>query len=139
MAEKERRRKRLDRSIKVRCEGLYAVSSWRDMGFLAMPRLLFILGLLCLPLTLDMYWQRVLCTAGIYALLALSFDFLAEFVGLVCLGGAMFIGFGGYTSGVLNSYFEWSPVVAIPIATLGGAVLSTLSPVCYCGSSISPL
>jgi branched-chain amino acid transport system permease protein len=96
------------------------------MGFLAMPRLLLILGLLVLPLTLDMYWQRVLCTAGIYALLALSFDFLAEYVGLVCLGGAMFIGFGGYTSGVLNAYFEWSPFVTIPIATLGGAFMSTL-------------
>ncbi len=126
MAEKERRKKRFDRSIKVRCEGLYAISSWREMGFLAMPRLLLILGLLVLPLTLDMYWQRVLCTAGIYALLALSFDFLAEYVGLVCLGGAMFIGFGGYTSGVLNAYFEWSPFVTIPIATLGGAFMSTL-------------
>jgi branched-chain amino acid transport system permease protein len=126
VAEKERRKKRFDRSIKVRCEGLYAISSWREMGFLAMPRLLLILGLLVLPLTLDMYWQRVLCTAGIYALLALSFDFLAEYVGLVCLGGAMFIGFGGYTSGVLNAYFEWSPFVTIPIATLGGAVMSTL-------------
>jgi len=126
VAEKERRKKRFDRSVKVRSEGLYAVSSWREMGFLAMPRLLLILGLLVLPLTLDMYWQRVLCTAGIYALLALSFDFLAEYVGLVCLGGAMFIGFGGYTSGVLNAYFEWSPFVTIPIATLGGAVMSTL-------------
>ncbi len=126
MSEKERRKKRFDRSIKVRCEGLYAISSWREMGFLAMPRLLLILGLLVLPLTLDMYWQRVLCTAGIYALLALSFDFLAEYVGLVCLGGAMFIGFGGYTSGVLNAYFEWSPFVTIPIATLGGAFMSTL-------------
>lgn len=126
MAEKERRKKRFDRSIKVRSEGLYAISSWREMGFLAMPRLLLILGLLVLPLTLDMYWQRVLCTAGIYALLALSFDFLAEYVGLVCLGGAMFIGFGGYTSGVLNAYFEWSPFVTIPIATVGGAVMSTL-------------
>jgi branched-chain amino acid transport system permease protein len=126
VAEKERRKKRFDRSVKVRSEGLYAISSWREMGFLAMPRLLLILGLLVLPLTLDMYWQRVLCTAGIYALLALSFDFLAEYVGLVCLGGAMFIGFGGYTSGVLNAYFEWSPFVTIPIATLGGAVMSTL-------------
>ena len=126
MAGKERRKKRFDRSVKVRCKGLYAISSWREMGFLAMPRLLLILGLLVLPLTLDMYWQRVLCIAGIYALLALSFDFLAEYVGLVCLGGAMFIGFGGYTSGVLNAYFGWSPIVTIPIATLGGAVMSTL-------------
>lgn len=126
MAEKERRKKRLDRSIKVRCEGLYAISSWREIGYLAMPRLLLILGLLILPLTLDMYWQRVFCAAGIYALLALSFDFLAEYVGLVCLGGAMFIGFGGYTSGILNAYFEWPPLLTIPIATLAGAVISTV-------------
>lgn len=123
---KERWKKRLDRSIKVRCEGLYAINSWREMGYLALPRLLLILGLLILPLTLDMYWQRVLCTAGIYALLALSFDFLAEYVGLVCLGGAMFIGFGGYTSGVLNEYFGWPPLATIPTATLAGAVMSTL-------------
>jgi branched-chain amino acid transport system permease protein len=126
VAEKGRRKKRLDRSIKVRCEGLYAVSSWREMGYLALPRLLLIAVLLVLPLTLDMYWQRVLCAAGIYALLALSFDFLAEYVGLVCLGGAMFIGFGGYTSGVLNAYFEWPPLATIPIATVVGAVMSTL-------------
>jgi branched-chain amino acid transport system permease protein len=126
VAEKGRRKKRLDRSIKVRCEGLYAVSSWREMGYLAMPRLLLIAGLLIAPLTLDMYWQRVLCAAGIYALLALSFDFLAEYVGLVCLGGAMFIGFGGYTSGVLNAYFEWPILVTIPIATVAGAIMSTL-------------
>ncbi|MBW1784289.1 MAG: branched-chain amino acid ABC transporter permease [Deltaproteobacteria bacterium] len=126
MVKRERRKKRLDRSIKVRCEGLYAISSWREMGYLAMPRLLLIFGLLILPLTLDMYWQRVLCAAGIYALLALSFDFLAEYVGLVCLGGAMFIGFGGYTSGVLNDYFGWPLLATIPIATLIGAVVSTL-------------
>lgn len=126
MAEKGKRKKRMDRSIKVRCEGLYAISSWREMGYLALPRLLLIAGLLVVPLTLDMYWQRVLCAAGIYALLALSFDFLAEYVGLVCLGGAMFIGFGGYTSGVLNAYFEWPPLMTIPIATVAGAVMSTL-------------
>ncbi len=126
MAEKGKRKKRMDRSIKVRCEGLYAISSWREMGYLALPRLLLIAGLLVVPLTLDMYWQRVLCAAGIYALLALSFDFLAEYVGLVCLGGAMFIGFGGYTSGVLNAYFEWPPLMTIPIASVAGAVMSTL-------------
>jgi branched-chain amino acid transport system permease protein len=123
---KELRKKRLDRSIKVRSEGLYALSTWREMAYLIMPRLILILGLLSLPLILDMYWQRVLCAAGIYALLALSFDFLAEYVGLVCLGGAMFIGFGGYISGTLNAYFEWSPLVTIPIATFGGAAISTL-------------
>ena len=106
---RERRKERLDRGIKVRTEGLYALSSWREMGYLLLPRLLLILGLLSLPLWLDMYWQRVLCQAGIYALLALGFDFLAEYVGLVCLGGAFFIGAGGYISGLLNAYSIKAP------------------------------
>lgn len=122
----EKRKKRLDRSIKVRTDGLYALSSWGEMAYLIMPRLVLILGLLVLPLILDMYWQRVLCSAGIYALLALGFDFLAEYVGLVCLGGAFFIGAGGYISGLLNAYFGWSPLLSIPIATIAGAVISTL-------------
>ena len=126
MSTKDRRKKRLDRSITVRTDGLYALSSWSGMAFLITPRAVFILGLLLLPLVLDMYWQRVLCAAGIYALLALGFDFLAEFVGLVCLGGALFIGSGGYISGLLNAYLGWSPFVTIPIASVTGAAICTL-------------
>jgi branched-chain amino acid transport system permease protein len=72
-----------------------------------------------------MYWQRVLCQAGIYALLALGFDFLAEYVGLVCLGGAFFIGCGAYLSGLLNASLGWTPGLTIPIATGAGAMIST--------------
>jgi len=123
---REKRKERLDRGIKVRTEGLYALSSWREMFYLLAPRALLILGLLLLPLLLDRYWQRVLCAAGIYALLALGFDFLAEFVGLVCLGGAFFIGSGAYISGLLNAHMGWSPFLTIPIATVAGAFISTL-------------
>jgi len=63
---------------------------------------------------------------GIFALLALIFDFLANFVGIVCLGGALFIGTGGYISGVLNSYFGLSIALTIPVGTFGGAVICTL-------------
>lgn len=96
------------------------------MAYLILPRAVLILGFLCLPLFLDMYWQRVICAAGIYALLALGFDFLAEFVGLVCLGGAFFIGAGGYISGLLNATFGWPPHLTIPVAAVTGAVVSTL-------------
>ncbi len=122
----DRRKKRLDRSIKVRTEGLYALSSWGEMAYLMVPRFVLIVGLFVLPLVLGMYWQRVLCSAGIYALLALGFDFLAEFVGLVCLGGAFFIGAGGYISGLLNAYYGWPPFLSIPVASVAGAVISTL-------------
>lgn len=123
----EYRRKRLDRSIHVRSSGLYALSSYREMIYLLAPRVILIAGLLVLPLVLDAYWQRVLCTAAVFAMLALSFDFLTEYVGLVCLGGAVFIGFGGYAAGFLNAHYGFHPLVTIPLATVIGACLSTLA------------
>jgi len=123
----ERRKERIDRSIKVRTGGLYAISSWREIAYLIGPRLVLILGVLILPLLMpNLYWQRVLCNMGIFAMLALSFDFLAHNVGLVCLGGAFFTGVGGYISGVLNSYYGIPPILSIPIASLGGGLLCTL-------------
>ncbi len=127
MSTEARRKERLDRGVKVRAEGIYAVSSIKEIMFLMGPRLALILGLLLLPLLApNMYWQRVLCIIGVYALLAIGFDFLANFVGLVCLGGALFTGVGGYIAGILNSTFGLSPALTIPIATLGGAFICTL-------------
>lgn len=123
----ERRKERLDRGIKARTEGLYAISSWREVTYLLAPRVGFIAALLILPLVVpSLYWQRVLALAGVYALLALSFDFLAERVGLVCIGGAFMIGVGGYISGGLNYYFSLPVVLTIPVATFGGAFICTL-------------
>jgi branched-chain amino acid transport system permease protein len=62
----------------------------------------------------------------IYALLALSFDLLAHFVGLVSLGGAFFIGTGGYLAAILNTSLGLPPLLTIPIATLVGATLCTI-------------
>ena len=57
-------------------------------------RLVLIVGMLVLPLVMSPYWQRVISYVCIYALLTLGFDFLAHFVGLVSLGGALFVGVG---------------------------------------------
>jgi len=73
-----------------------------------------------------MYWQRVITITCIYALLALSFDFLAHFVGLVCLGGAFFVGVGGYMAAILNTTFGLPPLLTIPLATVLGAGVCTL-------------
>jgi len=73
-----------------------------------------------------MYWQRVISNVCIYALLALSFDFLAHFVGLVSLGGAFFIGTGGYIAAILNTSFGLPPLLTIPLATIIGAFCCTL-------------
>lgn len=127
MVIEDRRKERLDRGIKVRAEGIYAIASWSEAMYLAAPRLLLILGMFVTPLLLpNQYHQRLISLLFITALLAISFDFLTNFVGLVCLGGAMFMGVGGYIAGGLNASLGWSPVLTIPIATFGGAFICTL-------------
>jgi branched-chain amino acid transport system permease protein len=121
------RHERLDRGIKVRTEGIYAISSWVEMSYLLVPRLVLILGILALPLLMpSAYWQRVISIVCIYALLAIGFDLLAHFVGLVSLGAAFFVGVGGYLSAILNVYLGMPIVVSIPIATLAGGILCTV-------------
>lgn len=126
LVQRQKRRERLDRGIKVRSESIYALASPREMLYLLAPRLVLILGLLLSPLLIQsLYWQRVLGISAAYALLALSFDFLANYVGLVSLGGALFTGVGAYTTGILNFYFGVPPLMTIPVATLVGAAVST--------------
>jgi branched-chain amino acid transport system permease protein len=101
--------------------------SWRELLYLIGPRFVLIVGMVLLPLLMpDMYWQRVVSIVCIYALLALSFDFLAHFVGLVSLGGAFFVGTGGYLAAILNTSFGLPPVVTVLLATLLGATLCTV-------------
>lgn len=127
MSKENRRKERIDRGIKVRSDGLYALMSWREMAYLIAPRFILIAGLLALPLLMPgLYWQRVISIVCIYAILAISFDFLAHYVGLVCLGGAFFIGVGGYIAGIFNAYFGMPPLVTIPLAAIAGGAFCTL-------------
>ena len=127
MGIEQHRRERLDRGIKIRSDGLYALMSWRELSYLTLPRLVLIVGILIAPLVMpSMYWQRVISIVCIYALLSLSFDLLAHFVGLVSLGGAFFIGVGGYTTAILNTKLGLPPLVSIPVATVIGAIICTL-------------
>jgi branched-chain amino acid transport system permease protein len=101
--------------------------SWRELAYLILPRLILIVGLLGLPTAMPgMYWKRVISIVCIYALLALVFDFLAHFVGLVSLGGAFFVGTGGYLSALLNVKLGLSPLLCVPVATLLGGAVCTL-------------
>ncbi|XPS82979.1 putative branched-chain amino acid ABC transport system permease protein [Desulfosarcina variabilis str. Montpellier] len=95
------------------------------------PRFILIAGLLLLPLVVPgMYWQRVIAIVCIYALLAVGFDFLAHYVGLVSLGGAFFVHtymWAGISSFALD--FSVLPIAATVIGgggTLVGPVLGCL-------------
>jgi len=122
------RKERIDRGLKVRTEGIYAITSAREILYLMGPRILLIAGLLALPFVFELapYWKKVINIMCAYALLALSFDFLANYVGLVCLGGAFFTGVGGYFAAIFNVELGLPIWVSMPVATVVGAGFCTL-------------
>lgn len=127
MGAEEYRKERIDRGIKIRSDSIYALMSLREISYLIIPRLLLIAGLLLLPLLApDLYWQRVITITCMYALLAISFDFLANYVGLVSLGGAFFVGVGGYLAAIANTSFGLPVWLTVPLATIGGGALCTV-------------
>jgi len=95
------------------------------MLYLSAPRLLPIVGLLVLSLALSAYWQRVLLSVSVFALLAISWDILAQ-SGMISLGQALFFGTGAYLAGIMNHYWGWPPVVTIPLATIFGGLVCTI-------------
>ena len=121
----KKRKERIDRGIKVRSSDIFALLSWREMFYLAFPRVLPVIVCLVLPLVLDPYWQKVLLSVAVVALLAISWDILAQ-TGMVSLGQALFFGVGAYCSGVMNHYWGLTPLLSIPIASLMGGLICTL-------------
>lgn len=121
----QKRRERIDRGIKARAEDVFVLSSWREMLYLAAPRLVPLAGLLLLPLVLGIYWQKVLLSVAVFGLLAISWDILAQ-TGMVSLGQGLFFGMGAYCAGVLNHYWGLPVLVTLPAATLLGGLICTL-------------
>ena len=119
------RKERIDRGIKARSEDIFALSSYREMCYLLAPRLLPILATLVLSLTVSVYWQRVLISASVFGILAISWDLLVS-CGMVSLGQALFFGVGAYFSGYLNYTFGWSPFITVPLAAILGGAFSTI-------------
>jgi branched-chain amino acid transport system permease protein len=121
----KKRKERIDRGIKARSSDIFALCSWKEMLYLAGPRLLPIVGFLLLPPFLGVYWQRVMLSVAVFALLAISWDILAQ-SGMVSLGQAFFFGMGAYSAGILNHYLGLNPFVTVPAAAILGALICTI-------------
>lgn len=119
-----KRKERIDRGIKARSGDIFALSSWREMLYLAAPRWIPIIAFLLLPLILGIYWQKVLLSVAVIALLAISWDILAQ-TGMISLGQALFFGMGAYASGIIDYYLGWHPLIAIPLASVIGGLICT--------------
>jgi len=120
-----KRKERIDRGIKVRSADIFALSSWREMLYLAGPKLIPIILILLLPLIVGAYWQKVLLSVAVFAMLAVSWDMLAQ-AGMISLGHGLFFGMGAYSAGVMNHYWGFHPYITIPIATISGGFICAL-------------
>lgn len=121
-----RRRERIDRGIAVRSNDVFALTSMREMSYILAPRVIPVLLILAAAVLAGEYWQKVLVSTCMFALLAISWDLLAS-AGMVCLGQSLFFGVGAYIAGSLNHYFGLSPWITLPIAAVGGGFLCTIA------------
>jgi len=119
-----KRKERIDRGIKACTDDIYCLSSLREIAYLLIPRLLPVLVVALLLLLLPLYWKKVMLIALIMAIMAMSWDFMTS-CGLVSLGQALFFAIGAYFSGSLNHYVGLPLCISIPVATVGGGLLST--------------
>ncbi len=121
-----RRKERIDRPIKVLTDGIYALSSGRHLLYLLGPRVAPVLILIALVVAVpNLYIQRVIAIAAVYALLALSWDFLAGTTGLISLGQALFFGVGAYATAIGNTLLGLPPVVSVLVSPVVAGAFCT--------------
>lgn len=120
-----KRRERIDRGIKARSEDVFALTSWREVLYLAAPRILPLAAIGLGSILLPDYWKKVLVTTAIFGVLAMSWDFLVC-TGLVSLGQALFFGVGAYLAGTLNHAWGLPWWVTLPAAGIVGGGICTL-------------
>ncbi|HPP41197.1 MAG TPA: branched-chain amino acid ABC transporter permease [Syntrophorhabdaceae bacterium] len=125
MAKENYRKERIDRCIKARSDDIYAISSKNEILYLLFPRVIPIAALGIIALISPLYWQKVIISACIFAMLAVSWDFLSS-CGMLSLGQALFFGIGSYIAGILNHYLNLPFYITIPVATISGGLLSTI-------------
>lgn len=71
-------------------------------------------------------WLGTLTTANFLAVYAMSWDLLSGYTGQISFGHAFFVGTAGYTSAMLNLYFDLPAFATIPLGILAAAGLGLL-------------
>lgn len=90
--------------------------------------LIFFLVLSLLPIiTQQPYTLRIVTFASIYAIFAVSWDFLGGYVGQMNLGQAAFFGTGAYVAALLNLNLGLPPALTIPIGALAAVVTGLIA------------
>ena len=70
--------------------------------------------------------QQTLAVAFLYGALALTYDLLFGFTGLLSFGHALFFAAGAYVTAILINSYRWPWYIAIPAAVIFSAILAAL-------------
>ncbi|MBW2126935.1 MAG: hypothetical protein JRH08_14975 [Deltaproteobacteria bacterium] len=70
----------------------------------------------------NIFYIEVIKLGIIYAIFVMSWDILSGYTHEINFGFAFFIGGAGYLSGILNSFFSFSPYLAVPLAAFAAGV-----------------
>ncbi|PVB62147.1 branched-chain amino acid ABC transporter permease [Labrenzia sp. 011] len=106
-------------------ERTYSISrSSKTSLVAAVVGLLVLVGLAAAPLWAGRADMRLLSEVFLYLSLACLWNLLAGYAGLVSVGQQAFVGFGGYMLFALAIFAGMSPLAAIPLAGLLGALVA---------------
>src|SRR5829696_261669 len=64
-------------------------------------------------------WQAVLIEVYIFAILAMSYNLLFGFTGVISFGHALFFGLAGYILGMALQFTNWDSNIAFLIGSIG--------------------
>ncbi|MFC6763755.1 branched-chain amino acid ABC transporter permease [Natrinema soli] len=72
------------------------------------------------------FWINLLVRMLVFALLALSLDFIFGYAGLLSFGHAAMYGAGGYVAAILTTEVTTSALVVLPVAVITGVITAAL-------------
>jgi branched-chain amino acid transport system permease protein len=110
---------------------MFWLYEWFRGEVLAIPgrliSIVFFIGLFVIPIfTRNLYVLDTLIITFLFCIYAASWDVLAGFTGQINLGHALFFGVATYIVALLNLHLGFSPLVTIPLGSIGAMVIGLI-------------
>ena len=86
----------------------------------------FVVAMAFAPSFLNPYWVDVLNNIGIYAVLALSLNFILGHAGMFHMGHAAFFAVGAYVTAILNTMYHIPIIWLMPLSGIAAAVFAAV-------------
>jgi ABC-type branched-subunit amino acid transport system ATPase component/ABC-type branched-subunit amino acid transport system permease subunit len=96
-----------------------------------LPRTVVLVGLLCLAvaspwLGLPRISTNLMTTVAIYGIAASGLNLMFGYAGMLSLGNAIFLGIGGYTTGIATQDWHWPTVPSMVLAVVLTGIVAAL-------------